>query len=296
VVAGKPPRGVGLSSSLAVPQARDEIPVVHISPSQGSGSLRLGEVWTYRELLYFLVWRDAKVRYKQTAVGVLWALVQPITIMLLFSIIFGRLVEIPSEGIPYPLFIYAALLAWQLFAYALGQSGMSLVQDRDLVTKVYFPRVLIPTAGALTGLIEFGIGLIVLAAFMAYYGIVPGIAGLAFPVFILLAFVATLGLGLWLSALNVQYRDVQYAMPFLTQFLFFATPIAYPATIVPEPWRVLLGLNPMAGVVEGIRWSLFDTGENVGSVILISACSALVLLASGVVYFRRTEQTFADVI
>jgi lipopolysaccharide transport system permease protein len=277
-------------------QVRDDVPVISIAPSRGWASLRPREVWTYRELLYFLVWRDVKVRYKQTVIGILWALLQPLAIMFLFSAIFGRLVKIPSEGVPYPLFIYAALLAWQLFAYALSQSSMSLVQDRDLISKVYFPRVLIPTAGALTGLIEFGIGLAVLAGFMAYYGVVPGATVLAFPAFVLLALAATLGLGLWLSALNVQYRDVQYTMPFLTQFLFFATPIVYPATIVPEPWRALLGVNPMAGVVEGLRWCLFDGSESIGSVVALSACSAFVLLVSGLVYFRRAERTFADVI
>jgi lipopolysaccharide transport system permease protein len=276
--------------------ARSETPVVRIAPSRGWARVDLGELWSYRELLYFLVWRDVKVRYKQTAVGVLWALVQPIAMLLLFSAIFGRLVGVPSDGIPYPIFIFSGLLMWQLFSYALAQSSNSLVANRDLVTKVYFPRLLVPVSGSLAGLVEFAIGLGVMAGFMVWYGVVPGIEILAFPFFVVLCLVATLGLGLWLSALNVQYRDVQYTIPFLTQFLFFATPIVYPASIVPEPWRTLIGLNPMAGVVAGVRWSLFGSSDPIGGLVALSVCSAVVLLVSGVFYFRRMERTFADVI
>ncbi len=267
-----------------------------IRPSTGWVPLRLAELWEYRELLYFLAWRDIKVRYKQTLLGAAWAIVQPFFTMVVFSIVFGRLAKIPSDGLPYPVFAYCGLLPWQLFAYALAQCGNSLVGNQNLITKVYFPRLVIPLAAVLAGLLDFAIAFLVLLGMMAYYGIAPTSATVTLPVFVLVAVATAIGAGLWLSALNVQYRDVRYTIPFLTQFWLFATPVAYPASLVPEPWRVVLGLNPMAGVVEGFRWALLGTAQAPGSLLAVSVAVILVLLVSGLYYFRRMEKTFADVV
>ncbi len=270
--------------------------VVVIRPSHGWVPLKLRDLWEYRELLYFLVWRDIKVRYKQTVIGGAWAILQPFLTMVVFSIFFGRLAGVPSDGIPYPLFTYAALLPWQLFAHAVTESGNSLVANRNLITKVYFPRVIVPVAAVLAGLVDFAIAFVVLLGMMLYYHIVPTAAIFLLPVFLLLAVATALAVGLWFSALNVQYRDVRYMLPFLTQFWMFATPIAYPSSIVPEPWRALYGLNPLAGVVEGFRWALLGQTGAVGPLILVSAGIVLVLLVSGLFYFRRMERTFADTV
>ncbi|MBM4135089.1 MAG: ABC transporter permease [Nitrospira sp.] len=271
-------------------------PSLIIRPSRGWVSLRLRELWEYRELLYFLAWRDVKVRYKQTALGAAWAILQPFFAMVVFSIVFGRLAKIPSDGVPYPIFAYCALLPWQFFAHALTESGNSLVANERLITKVYFPRLVIPLSSLLAGLVDFAIAFLVLLGMMVYYGIAPTGAVVTLPLFLLLALATALGVGLWLSALNVQYRDVRYTLPFLTQFWLFATPVAYPASLVPEPWQALVGLNPMAGVVEGFRCALLGTAKAPGSLLAVSSVVVVVLLVSGLYYFRRMERSFADVV
>jgi lipopolysaccharide transport system permease protein len=285
---GKP----AVDSSLPLGEA----PVIVIRPSRGWVSLRLRDLWEYRELLYFLVWRDVKVRYKQTVLGAAWAILQPFLTMVVFSVFFGRLAKVPSDGIPYPVFAYTALLPWQLFAYALTESGNSLVANQQLITKVYFPRLVIPVSAVLAGLVDFAIAFVVLLGLMFYYGIVPTMAALTLPLFLLLAIATALAVGLWLSALNVQYRDMRYTIPFLTQFWLFATPIAYSSSLVPEWIRSLYGLNPMAGVVEGFRWALLGKSGGVGPLVIVSALAVSVLLVGGLVYFRRMEKTFADVV
>jgi lipopolysaccharide transport system permease protein len=267
-----------------------------IRPSMSWVPLNLRDLWEYRELLYFLVWRDIKVRYKQTLLGATWAILQPSLTMVVFSIFFGRLAGVPSDGFPYPVFTYTALLPWQLFAHALTESGNSLVTNQQLITKVYFPRLVIPLSAVLAGLVDFGIAFLVLLALMFYYGVFPTIAILTLPFFLLLAIATAFAVGVWLSALNVEYRDVRYTLPFLTQFWMFATPIAYPSSLVPETWRAVYGLNPMAGVVEGFRWALLGTTGNTGSLLIVSCLVVGVLLFSGLVYFRRMEKTFADVV
>lgn len=270
--------------------------VTVIRPTRGWARLNLRELWDYRELFYFLVWRNVKVRYKQTVIGVAWAVIQPLGIMLLFTLVFGRFVRVPTDGVPYPLFAYAALLPWQLFAYSLNQAGTSLVTNQQLLTKVYFPRLLIPMAAAAAGLLDFGIASVVLVALMFWYGSVPSLAVLALPLLLILAVAAAAAIGLWLSALNVRYRDVQYTLPFLTQMWLFGTPIAYPTSLVPEAWRLVYGLNPMVGVVEGIRWALFDEATDPAPLVGLSAGVVAVLLLGGLVYFRRAERNFADVL
>jgi lipopolysaccharide transport system permease protein len=267
-----------------------------IRSSKGWVSLKLRDLWEYRELLYFLIWRDVKVRYKQTVLGAAWAILQPFLTMVVFSIFFGRLAGVPSDGIPYPVFAYTALVPWQLFAYALTESGNSLVANQQLITKVYFPCLVIPISAVLAGLVDFGIAFVVLLGMMFYYGIMPTAAALTLPLFLLLAIATALAVGLWLSALNVQYRDVRYTIPFLAQFWLFATPIAYSSSLVPERWRVLYGLNPMAGVVEGFRWALLGKSGGVGPLVIVSALVVSVLLFGGLVYFRLMEKTFADVV
>ncbi len=283
-------------ATLSTPtQPRDE-PVTLIRPSRGWVSLNLLDLWRYRELVAFLTWRDLSVRYKQTALGVAWAVLQPLLTMLVFSLFFGRLGRIPSDGLPYPIFTYCALLPWQLFAHALTESSNSLIANERLITKVYFPRLIIPLAATLAGLVDFAIALVMLFGLMVYYGITPTAAVWTLPLFVALALVTALGVGLWLSALNVQYRDVRYTLPFLTQFWFFLTPIAYPASLVPEAWRALYGLNPLAGVVEGFRWALLGTSGPPGELLLVSALAALGLFFSGALYFQRMERAFADVV
>ena len=265
-----------------------------IRPVRGWSGPRLRDLWAYRELAFFLTWRDISVRYKQTALGASWALIQPFMTMLVFSIFFGRLGKIPSDGLPYPLFAFCALLPWQLFANSLGEAGNSLVSNQALITKVYFPRLVMPISATLSGLVDFAIAFLLLLAMMAYFHVAPTAAVWTLPLFVLLALVTALGAGLWLSALNVQYRDVRYTIPFLTQFWLFATPIAYPSSLVPERWRALYGLNPMAGVVEGFRWALLGSGNAPGPMVAVSVVASVVMLVTGLFYFTRMERTFAD--
>jgi lipopolysaccharide transport system permease protein len=276
--------------------AEQGMPVLVIRPSRGWSALKLADLWHYRELIYFLTWRDMKVRYKQTVLGAAWAIIQPFCTMVVFSIFFGRLAGIPSEGLPYPIFAYCALLPWQLFAYALTQSSNSLVANERLITKVYFPRLVIPISAVLAGLLDFLIAFVVLIGMMMYYHIRPTTAVWTVPLFVLLAVGAALGVGMWLSALNVQYRDVRYAIPSLTQIWLFATPVAYPSTLVPKSWRALYGLNPMAGVVEGFRWALLGKAEGPGALLAVSVTIVMLILVGGLYYFRRMEKTFADVV
>ena len=270
--------------------------ITRIRPSKGWRSLQLRELWAYRELLWFLVWRDVKVRYKQTALGAGWAILQPVATMVVFSLFFGRLAGMPSDGLPYPIFSFAALVPWTFFSQGLAQSANSLVGSQNLITKVYFPRLAIPIASVLAGLVDFALAFLVLLAMMPFYGIVPGPQILALPALLLLALVTALGAGLWLSALNVQFRDVRYILPFLTQIWLFVTPIAYPSSLLGEPWRTVYGINPMAGVVEGFRWALLGTAEPPGTLLAASVAAALALLVSGAFYFRRMEKTFADIV
>jgi lipopolysaccharide transport system permease protein len=271
-------------------------PVLLIRPSQGWSALNLRDLWRYRELVFFLTWRDISVRYKQTVLGAAWAIIQPFFTMVVFSVFFGRLGKVPSDGIPYPLFAYCALLPWQLFAFSLTEASNSLVANERLITKVYFPRLAIPLSATLAGLVDFAIAFVVLLGMLIFYDIRPTAAICFLPLFVLLAIVTALGVGLWLSALNVQYRDVRYTIPFLTQVWLFSTPVAYPSSLIPEPWRALYGLNPMAGVVEGFRWALLGTGNAPGPLLAVSVLAALTVLVSGMFYFRRMERTFADIV
>jgi len=275
-------------------QSRPPLSVTVIRPSRGWVPINLRELWHYRELLFFLTWRDLKVRYKQTALGALWAIIQPVLTMAVFSLFFGRLAKVPSDGIPYPLFALSGLIPWQLFAYALTQSSNSIVANKNLVSKVYFPRLIVPLAAVLSGLVDFSIAFVVLLVMFVIYGFIPSPALVMIPLAIILTIFSALAVGLWLSALNVRYRDVQYTIPFLTQFWMFLTPIAYPASLIPAQFRMVYGLNPMAGVVECFRWGLF--GQRAGSLSLIGLSSFMVLLAffGGLAYFRRVEKTFAD--
>ncbi len=271
-------------------------PVTVIKPSKGWVSLGLKDLWEYRELLYFLTWRDIKVRYKQTALGATWAIIQPFFTMVVFSLFFGRLAKVPSDGIPYPLFAFAALVPWTFFSNGLSQSSNSLVGSANLITKVYFPRLIIPVSSILSGFIDFAIAFAVFILMALYYGICPTISIILLPFLLLLGFTTALGVGLWLSALNVKFRDVRYVIPFLTQFWLFATPIAYPSSLLSEPWRTIYGINPMAGVVEGFRWAILGTDTAPGSMIFVSALVSLAVLISGVFYFKRVEKSFADII
>jgi lipopolysaccharide transport system permease protein len=279
-----------------VPLQVTDVPVLRIEPSRGWVFPKFRELWEYRELLYFLTWRDVKVRYKQTILGIAWAIIQPFFTMVVFSLFFGRLAGIPSDGIPYPVFSYAALVPWTLFANGLTQSSHSLVNSANLITKVYFPRLVVPIASVLGGMIDFALAFLILLGMMLYYGILPSLNVLWLPLFLLLALVTSLGVGLLLSTLNVQYRDVRYVVPFLTQLWLFATPIAYPSSLLSEPWRTLYGINPMSGVVEGFRWALLDTDTAPGPILIVSGLAALGLLVGGALYLRRMEETFADVI
>lgn len=272
------------------------VQVVRIAPTRGWASLRLREIAEYHELLRFLAWRDIKVRYKQTLLGASWAILQPLATMIVFSIFFGRLAAMPSDGLPYPVFAYAALVPWQLFAEGLMSSSNSLVGNAQLIQKVYFPRLIIPLATVASALVDFAIAFLVLLAMMAYYHVAPTARVIWLPPLVILAVVTALGVGLWLSALNVQFRDVRYTIPFLTQLWLFLTPIAYPSSLVPERWRPLYSINPMVGVVEGFRWALLNTGTAPGPMIIASSLTALALLISGAFFFRRMERTFADVV
>lgn len=275
----------------------DSTPITFIQPTRGWVSLRLQEIWEFRELLYFLLWRDLKVRYKQTALGAAWAIIQPFMTMVVFNLFFGRLAHVPSDGIPYPIFTYTALVPWTFFANGLNQSSNSLVGSAHLITKVYFPRLTIPLASVLSGILDFSIAFVVLLLLMFYYDISITAQALWMPFFFLLALMTALGVGLWLSAVNVKFRDVRYVVPFLIQFWMFATPIAYPSSLLSDPWRTVYAINPMVGVVEGFRWSLLGSTASVpGTMTLISFAMAFLVLISGAFYFRRMEKSFADMV
>jgi lipopolysaccharide transport system permease protein len=278
------------------PAVAGNLPRTRRAPVKGWAVPKLRELWDYRELLYFLVWRDIKVRYKQTVLGAAWAILQPFLTMVIFSLIFGRLANIPSDGLPYPIFSYAALVPWSFFATALTQASGSLVMSANMVKKIYFPRLTLPVSTVLAGVVDFVLAFVVLMGMMFFYGLTPTINVVWLPLFLLLALVTSLGVSLWLSAMNVQFRDVRYTIPFLTQAWLFLTPIAYPSNLLSEPWRTLYGLNPMAGVVEGFRWALLGTDTPPGAMTIISAVAALLILVSGAFYFRRMEQSFADVL
>jgi len=272
------------------------VPMVVIEPPRGWFDLNFAEMWAYRELLYFFVWRDIKVRYKQTVIGAGWAILQPFATMVVFSLFFGKLAKLPPAGIPYPIFFYCALLPWTYFAGALSGATSTVVENQRLITKVYFPRILLPLASVISGLVDFAIAFVLLIAMAFYYGMAPTAAALLLPAFLLLAILTALAAGLWLSALNAIYRDVRYVMPFLVQFWMFASPVAYPSTLVPERWRWIYGLNPMAGVIEGFRWAITGQGQAPGALIFVSAAVVVVMLVGGLLYFRRMEGTVADVV
>ena len=274
----------------------DDVPIIRIEPSSGWVSLNLKDLWDYRELLYFLIWRDIKVRYKQTVLGAGWAIIQPFFTMVVFSLFFGRLAKVPSDGIPYPLFSFAALVPWGFFANGLNHASNSLVSGSNLLKKIYFPRLAMPIATVLSGVVDFLLALVVLIGMMLYYGYVPTTNAFWLPFFLLLALMTSLGVSLWLSAMNVQFRDIRYITPFLVQFWLFATPIAYPSSLLSEPWRTIYGINPMVGVVEGFRWALLGVNTAPGPIIFVSSLTSLLLMVAGAFYFRRMERTFADVV
>ena len=293
---------MGEPALAAAIAASDDLPVVQIKPSKGWVPLDLRELIDARELLYFFVWRDLKVRYKQTALGVAWAVIQPFFTMVVFSVFLGKLAKVPSDGIPYPLFSYVGLVPWTFFATGMGMASNSLVGNAHMITKVYFPRFIIPTATILATAVDFVVAFTMLIVMMIWfhatgnYSIRLTANLLWLPLFLLLAFVTALGVGLWLSALNVRYRDVKYVIPFLTQFWLFATPVAYASSLLTEPWRTVYGLNPMAGVVEGFRWAMLGVNTRPGPMIFVSATVAILILVSGAFYFRRMEKTFADIV
>jgi lipopolysaccharide transport system permease protein len=272
------------------------VPVVLLHPSRGWTSLDLGSLWHHRELLYFLTWRDLKVRYKQTVLGGLWAIIQPFFTMIVFSLFFGKLARVPSDGLPYPLFAYVGLVPWTFFTNALTNASNSLVGNANLITKVYFPRLVVPTATVLAAVVDVAFALVVLFAMMVYYGIAPGLQLVALVPLTLLAGGAALGAGLWLTAMNVQFRDVRYTVPFLTQLWLFATPIAYPSSLLPERWRAVYALNPMVGVVEGYRWAVVAAHPAPIRLMAISALVTVTMLVTGAYYFRRMERSFADIV
>jgi lipopolysaccharide transport system permease protein len=274
----------------------DKLPRTRRQASEGWAWPRFRELWEYQELLFFFAWRDIKVRYRQTVMGALWAIIQPFFTMVIFSLFFGRLANVPSDGVPYPVFSYTGLVPWTFFANALAQASNSLVVNANMIKKIYFPRLALPIATVLAGVIDFALAFIVLLGIMFYYHMVPTINIIWLPFFSLLALVTAIGVSLWLSALNVQFRDVRYTIPFLTQTWLFLTPIAYPSSSIPQPWQTLYGLNPMAGVVEGFRWALLGTDTSPGPMMIVSTVVALTLLVSGAFYFRRMEQSFADVL
>jgi lipopolysaccharide transport system permease protein len=268
--------------------------VVRIEPPQGWLDLRLGEVWAYRELLYFFVWRDVKVRYKQTAIGVAWVVLQPLLTMGVFTLFFGRLAKLPSDGLPYPVFYFSALVPWTYFATALQSCTAVVVDNQRVITKVFFPRLVLPLSAVVSGLVDFAIGFVVLGVVLVFYGIRPGLAALWLPVLLLLAVLSALGVGLWMSALNALYRDVKYIVPFLIQFWMFASPVAYPTSLVPPRWRWLYGLNPMAGVIDGFRWALTGHGQPPGPILLASSTMVFAVVLGGLFFFQRMEGAIAD--
>jgi len=271
---------------------------VYIKPSSGLAALNLRDLWLYRELIYFMIWREVKVRYKQTMLGAAWAIIQPVLTMIVFTFLFGRIAKLPTDGnIPYPIFSYTALLSWQLFSAALNQASRSLTSNQNMVSKIYFPRLVLPLASVLSGLVDFAIAFVILIGLMIYYRVTPSINAIwALPLFLLLAVVTALGVALWLAAINVKYRDVNYALPFMTQFWLFLTPVAYSASLISDKWQVVYSLNPMAGVVNGFRWALLGVGSGPDTGLWISVGIAVLLLFSGLYYFRNMEKTFADTI
>ena len=281
-----------------------DLPLIHLKPTKGWVSLKLYDLWNYRELLFFFTWRDLKIRYKQTVLGASWAIIQPFLTMVVFSLFFGRLAQIPSEGVPYPLFSYAALVPWTFFANGILQGANVLVNNSDMIRKIYFPRLTMPIATVFAGLVDFLLAFIVLLGMIFAYHVIPSanydaeitLTILWLPLFLLLALVTTLGVTFWLSAMNAQFRDVRYVVPFLVQLWLFLTPIAYPSSLVDMPWRLLYGLNPMAGVVEGFRWVLLGTDTAPGPMIIVSTVTAIILLITGAFYFRKMERVMADVI
>lgn len=282
------------ATSLKEPVRTEPRATFEIAPPRGWFHLNLRELWEARELLYFLVWRDLKVRYKQTVIGVGWVILQPFCTMLIFSFFFGRLAKMPSGGLPHPVFYYCALLPWMYFASALTNATNSVVEQERVITKVYFPRVLLPTSAVISGLVDFSVSLVMLIGMMLFYHLRPQPTALFLPVFLLMAIATALGTGLWLSALNAIYRDVRYAIPFLVQFWMFASPVAYPSTLIPAKWRWLYGLNPMAGVIEGFRWAITGHAQAPGPLLLVSAAMVIVVLFGGLVYFKNMEGKIAD--
>jgi lipopolysaccharide transport system permease protein len=289
-----PPADAPVSAPLSVPALGANLPAFVIRPHRGLVAIDLAELWAYRELLWTLVWRELKVRYKQTAIGAAWAIVQPAFSMVLFAIVFGRLAHLPSDGAPYALFSYAALVPWQFFSRALTEASMSLIAQDRLVTKVYFPRMMVPSAVVLSGIADLAIALLLALGLMLYYGYPPGPSFAALPLFVLLAVIAASGISLWLAALNVEYRDVRYVLPFLTQLWLYATPVVYPMSLIPQKWRLLASFNPMCGVVEGFRWAILGAPSPDRAGLAVSLAVSLVLLISGAAYFRRVERTMAD--
>jgi lipopolysaccharide transport system permease protein len=291
------PRVPRLSATATQGDVSTDAPsLIRIRPSGGWRAISLAEIWRYRELLYFLTLRDIKLRYKQTALGLAWAMIQPLLTMAVFTIFFGKLGGLPSDGKPYALFVLVGLIPWQLFAFALTQSSNSLVSEQRLITKVYFPRLIVPIASVLSGLVDLFVAMGLVLVGMAIFGEAPSWAIIAVPAFVIFTVLAALAVGLWLSALNVKYRDVRYTIPFLTQFWMFATPVAYPASVVPEPYRILYGLNPMTGVVEAFRWAILGTDSPNWGMMTVSASVVALLLLGGLFYFRRMERSFADVV
>jgi len=278
-------------------QGRNPLRLVRIGAPKSRFSLNLGDIWAYRELLYFLVWRDVKVRYKQAKVGAAWAVLQPLLQMLILTLVFSRIARVPSDGTPYPVFVYTGLLAWNFFSSALTRCTASVVGQANLVSKIYFPRLIMPVSATLSGIVDFGIAFVILLVMMGYYGILPGADVLMLPVFVLLALITALSVGIWMAALNVRYRDIGYIVPLLVQLWFFATPVAYPIGELPEKWRIFYSLNPMVGVVEGFRWSLVPTTSTPDfRIIGMSSVVLIALLFAGIVYFKQMERTFADVV
>lgn len=270
--------------------------VTRIEPASSWRFLDTSELWHYRELLYFLAWRDIQVRYKQTAIGILWVVAQPLASIIVFSLFFGNLAKIPSDGVPYPLFVFAALLPWQVFSRAMMEASNSLVTDQRLVSRVYFPRILVPLASVIAALFDFAVTFLLFLAMMVFYGIHPGIAVLSLPIFLFLMAATAVGVGFWLAPLNIEYRDVTYLLPFITQLWMFLTPVVYPATLIPEKWRFFYGLNPLTGVVEGFRWALLGVGPGPSPMLFVSAAVSVLLMLTGIVWFRRRERTFTDAV
>jgi len=276
---------------------KHEPTTVYIKPSTGLTALNLRDLWVYRELVYFMIWRDIKVRYKQTMLGALWAVIQPVMTMVVFNFLFGKVAKVPTDGIPYPIFSFTALLPWGLFTAALNQASRSLTANHNMITKIYFPRLVLPISSVLSGLVDFAIAFVILIGLMIYYNVSPNLNALwTLPLFILLSIVTALGVALWLSAINVKYRDVNYALPFITQFWLFITPVAYSASVISDKWQLLYSANPMAGVVNGFRWALLGSGTGPNAALWVSIGISLLVLVSGLFYFRGMERTFADTI